>query len=407
MIERLRRRFVAVAMAAATVVIVLVGLAISGAGLYGVCARADHVLSVIVANGGTIPRGTAGLDPETPFSARYLVVEVGPDGTAVGTDLSHVATVTAADVVAFARRASAASPGFSWYDGYRCLVTEDGQRRTAVFLDCRGGLASLETTALATVAVGAAADLLVYLFVRLFSARAIDPLVQAAQRQQRFVTDASHELKTPVTVIVTSLRVLEMEVGENRWIEKASRQAHSLARLVDDLVVLSRLEDEGAAVRERVDLSSLVAGVADDLADFASVEGHGLRAEVEPGVSVEADPRAVGTLLSVLLDNAVKYALPGGEVTLSLARVRRGAELRVSNPAEPLDPEALGRVFDRFYRPDEARSRETGGFGIGLAQAAGIVGAHGGTVRATQGPGADGANAFTVTVWLPAKGARA
>ena len=298
MIERLRRRFVAVAMAAATVVIVLVGLAISGAGLYGVCARADHVLSVIAANGGTIPRGTAGLDPETPFSARYLVVEVGPDGTAVGTDLSHVATVTAADVVAFARRASAASPGFSWYDGYRCLVTEDGQRRTAVFLDCRGGLASLETTALATVAVGAAADLLVYLFVRLFSARAIDPLVQAAQRQQRFVTDASHELKTPVTVIVTSLRVLEMEVGENRWIEKASRQAHSLARLVDDLVVLSRLEDEGAAVRERVDLSSLVAGVADDLADFASVEGHGLRAEVEPGVSVEADPRAVGTLLS-------------------------------------------------------------------------------------------------------------
>ena len=201
--------------------------------------------------------------------------------------------------------------------------------------------------------------------------------------------------------------MLEMEVGENRWIEKASRQAHSLARLVDDLVVLSRLEDEGAAVRERVDLSSLVAGVADDLADFASVEGHGLRAEVEPGVSVEADPRAVGTLLSVLLDNAVKYALPGGEVTLSLARVRRGAELRVSNPAEPLDPEALGRVFDRFYRPDEARSRETGGFGIGLAQAAGIVGAHGGTVRATQGPGADGANAFTVTVWLPAKGARA
>ncbi len=330
MIERLRRRFVAVAMAAATVVIVLVGLAINGAGLYGVCDRADHVLSVIAANGGTIPRGTAGLDPETPFSARYFVVDVGPDGTAVATDLSHVATVTAADVVAFARRASAASPGFSWYDGYRCLVTEDGQRRTAVFLDCRGGLASLETTALATVAVGAAADLLVYLFVRLFSARAIDPLVQAAQRQQRFVTDASHELKTPVTVIVTSLRVLEMEVGENRWIEKASRQAHSLARLVDDLVVLSRLEDEGAAVRERVDLSSLVAGVADDLADFASVEGHGLRAEVEPGVSVEADPRAVGTLLSVLLDNAVKYALPGGEVTLSLARVRRGAELRVS-----------------------------------------------------------------------------
>ncbi len=109
----------------------------------------------------------------------------------------------------------------------------------------------------------------------------------------------------------------------------------------------------------------------------------------------------------MLLDNAVKYALPGGEVSLSLARARRGAELRVSNPAEPLDPEALGRVFDRFYRPDEARSRETGGFGIGLAQAAGIVEAHGGIVRATQGAGDDGVNTFTVTVWLPAKGVRA
>ncbi len=406
MIERLRRRFIAVAMAAATVVIVLVGLAINGVGLYGACSRADSVLSAIAANGGTIPPGAAGLDPEAPYASRYFVVEVGPDGAVVSCDLSHVAAVTVEDVAAFVKRASAARPGYSWFDGYRCLVTEKGPYRSAVFLDCRGALASLETTAVATLAVSAVADLLVYGFVRLFSAKAIDPLVQSAQRQQRFVTDASHELKTPVTVIVTSLKVLEMEVGKSRWIDKATRQAHSLARLVDDLVVLSRLEDEGASVKERVDISALVEAAADDLADYAAAEGHAIDAAVQPGVAVEADPRAVQALLSVLLDNAVKYALPGGAVRLFLTGDRRGTTLCVSNPAEPLPTEAVERLFDRFYRPDEARSRDTGGFGIGLAQAAGIVEAHGGTIRAHQAATEDGVTSFTVTVWLPAKASR-
>lgn len=405
MIDRLRKRFIAAAMAAVTVVIVLVCAGIDVAGLVACTDRADEVLDVIAANGGRVPGGPHGpLGPEEAFTTRYFVLTVGPEGAVASSDLSHVAAVTSDEMGSFVTFAASARPGYGWHGGYRYLLEEDGGSglRTAVFLDRGAQLASVRGTAVASAVVGVAADVAFYGIVRLLSSRAVDPLVQSAKRQQRFITDASHELKTPLTVIVTSLRVLQMEVGENRWIEKAERQAVSMGELIDDLIVLSRLEGDDEGLWEETDLSALVREAVEGFADVAAVRGHQIRASVEPGVEVEGESRSIAKLLTLLLDNAVKYAEEGSHIDLSLTRDRKGARLTVSNVARSLDQEDLERLFDRFYRPDEARSRETGGHGIGLAQARSIVEAHGGTIEASQRTDDEGATVFSIAVHLPA-----
>lgn len=183
---------------------------------------------------------------------------------------------------------------------------------------------------IATLSVAA-----VLLLVVLLSRRAIDPVVRSAEQQKQFITDAGHELKPPITVIATSLKVLEMEVGPQKWIDKARAQTEKL---------------------------------------------RALELSIAPDLTYTGDRYAVRQLTSILLDNAVKYAAPGAPVSLSLGKSRGGVTLRVSNACENAEDTDTARLFDRFYRADP--SRTSGGFGIGLSIARGIVQGHHGAISA-------------------------
>lgn len=181
----------------------------------------------------------------------------------------------------------------------------------------------------------AACTLLVLLLVVLLSRRAIDPVVRSAEQQKQFITDAGHELKTPITVIATSLKVLELEAGPQKWIDKARAQTEKL---------------------------------------------RALELSIAPDLTYTGDQYAVRQLTSILLDNAVKYAAPDSPVSLSLEKSRGGVTLRVSNACENAEDIDTARLFDRFYRAGP--SRTSGGFGIGLSIARGIVQGHHGAISA-------------------------
>ena len=397
MIKRLRKRFIRIATLAVTGVMLVLCIALNTANFLSVRAEQQRMLDMICDNQGTLPsappgggqqpgggRGDGSFTPETPFSTRYFVLRYNDEGTLVHTDFAHIAAVTEDDADQYLPIALRRGEGGGISGGYSYRVVHVADERwMAVFLDSSQQLRSVMTTALLSLAVMAGCVALVYLIVVLCSRRAIEPVVQANRKQKQFITDASYELKTPITVIATSLKLLEMDVGQQKWIDKARAQTEKLRELVASLVTLSRMDEEDSPLHPQdFPISDAVRETAESFADFAESKGHVLQLDIAPGLTYCGDEYAVRQLVSILLDNAARYAAPGAPILLSLQKARRGVVLRERNDCEGLDPAVLDRLFDRFYRPDEARSAAGGGFGIGLSIARSIAEGHRGSIRA-------------------------
>lgn len=393
MINRLRRQFIAIAMTSVTLVLLLMAAAINVFNFLSTDGALGDTLRMIYENQGMIPQFPGGrpekppggqFTPETPYSTRYFVLYYSGDGTLDMADLKHIAAVTEEDADRFLSTAIDRGEGMGYTGQYKYYVVRVGQDRyMAIFLDCQRELYFVRTFAVISLLVAAACAALVYLLIWFFSKKAIEPTIKSVEKQKQFITDASHELKTPLTVIATSLKVLELEVGWQKWIDKAQAQTEKLSELVNDLVSLARLDEEKPPLRfARFDISAVALETAESFRDFAAARGHVLEVEAPPGLFCFGDEYAVRQLVSILLDNAVKYADDGSTIRLGLEKSKKGAELRTSNFCAGLDGAELDKLFDRFYRPDRSRSKQTGGFGVGLSIARGIVEAHKGAIRA-------------------------
>ena len=431
MIKRLRNRFIRIAMLSVTAVMLLLTVILNAANYVSTDSDLKQTLSLIYENEGTIPHsrflppsGSDSADAptpsendgslsdiappdsqssqdvqappddkiarregpftaETPFSTRFFVLRYTSGGTLTEANLDSIASVTADDTQDYLSAALAHGAGYGYCGSYRFLVaqTDDGEN-IAIFLDCYHELRAMRLVLMWSLLADAACILLVFLLVVLLSRRAIDPVVRSAQQQKQFITDASHELKTPITVIATSLKVLEMETGKQKWIDKAMAQTEKLTSLVTSLVTLSRMDEEDSPLRmEDFPVSDAVRETAESFTDFAASKGHELRLSIADGLTYRGDEYAVRQLVSVLLDNAVKYALPDSPIEFSLEKAKRGVVLRSSNACEDVAPADAQKLFDRFYRADPSRSSGSG-FGIGLSIARSIAEGHHGSIRA-------------------------
>lgn len=264
--------------------------------------------------------------------------------------------------------------------------------------------ASWQSLALALAAIGVGA-LAVFLVISVFFSRwALRPVQRAWGQQQRFVADASHELKTPLTVILANTAILREHpersiASQSQWIESTQTEAERMQELVCDMLDLAKPGHAPSQQHEPVDLTDLVEGV---LLQFESVafERHvALSAEIDRAVSVTGDATRLRRLTATLLDNACKYANEGGSIAVTLRQTVRHIELRVHNTGTAIAREDLPHVFDRFYRADKARTRATGSYGLGLAIAREIAKEHGGTIEAASEESTG--TTFTVTLPLP------
>lgn len=407
MIRRLRKRFIRIAMLSVTVVMVILSLIVNAANFVSTDSDLTEILDVICENQGTIPTRTppdagnigipGGLAPdkkqddrrnpfnqETPYSTRYFYFRFDGTGTLDAANLEHIAAITEADIGEFISVALKRGTGYGYYSGYKYCVVQLGENRyMAVFLDCYQELRAVRIVALCSFFAVVICVALVYILVVFFSRKAIDPVVRSVKQQKQFITDASHELKTPITVIATSLKVLELETGKQKWIDKAMAQTERLKDLVNSLVTLSRLDEEESPLKfEHFSISDAVSETAESFVDFARSMGHELHISVAPNLSYRGDEYSIRQLVSILLDNGVKYALPGSPIEFSMDKWKKGVLIRTSNECQPMEPEALDQLFDRFYRPDQSRSTGTGGFGIGLSVARSIAEGHGGSIQA-------------------------
>ena len=261
---------------------------------------------------------------------------------------------------------------------------ENGTRRV-VLLNCETRLTAVRTLVIFSAVACAGAILLAWLLVMLASRKAVEPTIRNMEQQKQFITNASHELKTPLTVISTNMELMEMEDEDNPWIKSTQKQTAALRRLVDELVYLSRMEEENPPLTiEKLDAGKLLEETAEPFVSMAEFSGREMTVEAEEGLQITGDRASLQRLISTLCDNAVKYASAGPIRAEIRAEGKNHVVLRVSNPvAEPLTRPQCEQLFNRFYRVDESRNKEKkSGFGIGLAIAAAIAEKHGGRIAA-------------------------
>ncbi len=244
--------------------------------------------------------------------------------------------------------------------------------------------------------IGAAAMAVLFVLSIFIARRIVRPLEENDKRQKRFVSDAGHELKTPIAVISANSELLKREIGQSEWLDNIDYENERMSDLVKQLLVLSHAEG-GDLPKETLDFSKLVDGEVLPFESLAFEKGIRIESDVEQGLFVEGDPNRLRQLVSILLDNALEHGT-GDVIELSLRKERHSARLVVSNGAAEMSEEKLSRLFERFYRADEARSGDDSHYGLGLSIAKAACEAHGGQISADY---RNGRAYFTVS--LPVK----
>ena len=353
-----------------------------------------------------LDRGEAALDPLRPFGglgqddelrtglpAFYAVADRwGRVGLALGFNavLDEETVVRAVEEALAAGRESGRLEGL----GLRFLIRSGGNRLELAFAGMDWERGAVRRQALAAALILAAALPGFFVVSVLLSRWLVRPVEESWRRQQQFVADASHELKTPLTVLLADADILlghpdDTIRSQSRWVEHLRDEGLRMKGLVEDLLFLARGDaGDRERPRGRVELSQVCEGCVMSFEPLAFEAGLVLESSVVPGVGVTGDGEELRRLCAILLDNACKYCGPGGTVRVTLEGGGEAA-LTVHNTGEPIPAEDQAHLFERFYRADAARGREKGGYGLGLSIAAAIVERHGGkiAVRSTAGEG--------------------
>lgn len=406
MIRSLRRKFILIAMASLVGTMVVLCTAIATGNHCIATNRVDHAISVLRQNDGSfLPPGPHSnpsnfdfqITPETPFETRYFIVELTAQKEIQSVNLDHIAALNRQTVVDTINQVINTEAERGYVDHYRFGVfpNEDGGN-TIIVLDCFLQLQSANNMLHITIAILLTCVLIVFVLLLFLSKRAIRPFVDNLERQRQFITDASHELKTPLAIISADLGLSEDTHGEDKWLESAKAQIVRLDRLIKNLVELTRTEE---TIREDAvevfSVSEIAQANADAFQPLAEADGKSLVAEITDGISTKGIQNNFFRLFSILLDNAVKYCDTAGTIRLSVSMRGRNICIAVSNPCAGVDTVQLPRYFDRFYRADSSRARSTGGYGIGLSTARAIVTRHKGRISNRY---ADGIITFTAVI---------
>ena len=326
-------------------------------------------------------------------ASTFYTVEFDRDG-AVGTvDTGRNDSIGEDELVSAARDAVSSGKETGRTGRFLFAVENRADGTFVAFIDSSVTDDNLTTLLKNELIIGGVALAFIFFLSLFISSRIIKPLEENDKRQKQFVSDAGHELKTPISVISANTEILSRE-GDNEWLSNIRYETERMGSLVGDLLRLSRAENADR-VTGAVDLSRLVEGEELPFETVAFERGVTIDAVIADGVTVDGDPGQLKQLTAILLDNAIRHGT-GDRITLTLGADHRSAVLRVENEGEEIPKEVRDRLFERFYRRDEARADDDS-FGLGLAIAKAIVEAHRGTI----GIGCrDGKVIFTVAIPL-------
>lgn len=476
MLKKLRRKFIAIAMLSVSIVLIAIVGTINIANYISTNEALDARLKLIAGNGGTFPdlleqknmgvegnktdsinKGTPtlkeppsgktdvqppedmnqadlnendikendlkrhGISPESQFDTRYFTVTINSNGEVENIDTSKIASVSSENAAQYAKKLWKSGKkgdgknGFS--ESFKYMTVCEGGSTMYIFLSCQRELSTIRTYVLASVGISVFGLGVVFVMIYFFSGKILKPVSESYEKQKRFITDASHEIKTPLTIIDANTEVIEMIEGENEWTSSTRKQVARLTSLTEKLVFLSRMDEEATKLEMlEFSLSDAILDTAEPFKTVARTKGKKLTIDVTDGILYTGDEKTIRQLISILLDNAMKYSgcsnagLEKGninkknlnkttqtqndcaitinqapEIEISLKPSGKSRIITVWNTVDETANIKKGRqdmLFERFYRADTSHNSKTGGFGIGLSAAYAIVKAHKGKIIA-------------------------
>lgn len=416
MIYNLRIKFIKIAVASVLGVLLLIYAGIFVMNTIQIDSDMDKMADMLTVNEGRFPDNKEGKEPvdfdgkpmdgkhldpnevrnkEARFVTRFFTVVIDDAGEVVECNTDFIASVDEEQAVAYARELVATSQERGWYSSFRYKLSKQEGNTRVVFVDGSNNRSIMANSLISAAVILIVCGLLVILLIVFFSNRAVKPVAESYEKQKQFITDANHELKTPLTLILANLDIAEAELGQNEWLEDIRYEGEQMTILVNKLVALSRMDEDGNKLdKVHFSLSDACLDMASEFQAGAEAQGKSFETLIADNVVLNGNESAIRQLVSILLDNALKYCDKDGKICFRLSGGHHPV-ISLSNTFKDVDKTELGKLFDRFYRSDKARTSGNG-FGIGLSIAKAIVEKHGGSIEANKA--GDGVIEFKVVL---------
>jgi len=380
MFKQLQKSFVKSAMLSFTAVLLVVLVAVNVVNYRQTVNQVDRLVTMLVNNDGTFPDAPeGGMAPkehpehgmpkgmefrkDDQMATRYAVVRVANDEVQ-SVDQSHLVSLDETALKELGLRLAQGTASQGWEGSLRYQVAKTDAGTMVVLVDANKETQQISRLMMVTGAVFVLCLAVVYVLVRLVSKRAIRPFVENVERQQQFIANASHEIKTPLAVLSANTDLLAMMGTEAKFVDSNKRQIKRLNSLVEQMLILSRYDEgEAAATKEEVDLVAVTKDIVEEVLPVLNEKGLQVEFTGEAQTIVTTNKSAMTELIRILLDNAMKYTV--GEPVITVEAKRN--QLAIGNETEPMTKEQVSQIFDRFYRVDSSRNRTTGGSGLGLS----------------------------------------
>lgn len=326
-------------------------------------------------NHGLLPNEKGFAKPLFELSTFYSVYYSG-DGEALYIDNDEGSLYSKEQILAYADAIRSSGKEQGTYLDFYYMVEKSDDHVLIAFLDNTLESDSFSTILKYTLVFGSITLLVIFVLSCMLSRKLIQPLEQNDARQRQFISDAGHELKTPLAIVETNAEMLARETGKNKWLDNIRYETGRMSNLVKTLMTLSKAED-AAPEMERVNLSRILLGECLSFESTAFESGRELNYNAVPkNIFVTGNSGQLAQLSAILIDNAISHADLPGEICLSLKSVKNRAYLSVTNPGTPIPAEKQSHLFERFYRGDFARNGDSGHYGLGLSIAKAVVTAH-------------------------------
>lgn len=432
MIQKLRFRFIGVAMLSIGIILVLLMGTVNLANFASVSADADDLLDSLVEGNGTFildnenaaaeemaPDGTyepvvsedaipsenrqpsqgvvgaailggstSSMSGETPYESRYFTVILDTKGKLVALNTQNIASVTTREAVAYSKVALKKADTRGYISCYRYRIEPFDGGYMLIFLDRTSALSNAVTFLMASIFVCLFGLITFFLLISILSRRVFEPVADSYRKQKKFITNAGHELKTPLAIIDSCTDVVELENGETKWTSGIHDQVDRLNSMVQELITMAKMDENDIDLEQGTfDLTKACHDLWEPFLLMAEDKGLNLQLNIAEGVTYYGNEKTIRQIISILADNAMKYATTDQPVTFNLTDKSRKIRIFTENGTENVAKGEHPEFFERFYRGDESHSTTVKGYGIGLSMMKTIVLAHGGKVSATSDNG--------------------
>ena len=397
MIRRLQYKIIAVILGTLLIVFAAVLLALNLTVYQTSVQRAEDFMAAVVENDGFLfpPMGRPGSGPpdrgRDPFGSpqmmragRFFYAKLDRDGYIIELNLEMMFDFSRSEAESVVSSVLESGQTKGDRDNFRFLSAEKPYGRILVFAERSIEMGLLDNLTRASLWAAGVVSLILVCLAAFLAQWMVRPVKSAFEKQRRFVSDASHELKTPLTIIGANLDVLQNEIGENQWLTYSKTQMERMNALIHSLLLLAGT-DEGQTSQMvgEFSLSNAVLGTALEFESRAFEEGKQYAYHVMENINYHGDETQIRQLVSILLDNAIRYSDANGQIDVSLNADNSHKHISVYNTGAGVPNNERDRIFERFYRIDESRTRETGSYGIGLSLAEAIAHAHKGKITVT------------------------